>query len=136
MSSPTVLTIKEKLGIAEVLGTYLKLEKAGANFKAKCPFHNEKTPSFFVSTSRDTYYCFGCGAKGDIFNFVEHFEGVDFLGALKILAERAGVPLKLEKRSVSDERERRLAVLESATVWFAENLARNKTVSAYLKERG
>ncbi len=89
--SSSVEQIKERLNIEEVVGSYIKLERAGNSLKAKCPFHNEKTPSFFVSPERGSYYCFGCGAKGDIFTFVEEFEGIDFLGALKILADKAGV---------------------------------------------
>jgi DNA primase len=91
--SSSVEQIKEKLGIAEVVGAYVKIEKAGSNYKARCPFHNEKTPSFFISPSRGSYYCFGCGAKGDIFSFVEQFEGLDFVGALKVLAQKAGVTI-------------------------------------------
>ena len=86
-----VKEIKEKLTIEEVISSYIKLEKSGSNLKGKCPFHNEKTPSFFVSPDRGSYYCFGCSAKGDIFSFVEQFEGIDFKGALKLLADRAGV---------------------------------------------
>src|SRR5665811_1659881 len=91
MVNSPVQKIKERLSIEEVVSSYIKLEKSGTNFKAKCPFHNEKTPSFFVSADRGSYYCFGCGAKGDIFSFVEEFEGLDFKGALKLLADRAGV---------------------------------------------
>ena len=76
--SSSVEKIKERLSITDVVSSYLKLEKAGASFRAKCPFHNEKTPSFFISPDRGTYYCFGCGAKGDIFTFVEEFEGLEF----------------------------------------------------------
>ena len=94
MSSSSVDKIKERLSISDVLGSYIKLEKAGANYKARCPFHNEKTPSFFLSSSRNTYYCFGCGAKGDIFTFVQEFEGLDFVGTLHMLAERAGVQIE------------------------------------------
>src|SRR3989344_2218818 len=89
----SVEQIKERLSIEEVVSSYIKLEITGANLKAKCPFHNEKTPSFFVSPARESYYCFGCGASGDIFTFVEEFEGLDFKGALKMLANRAGVSL-------------------------------------------
>ena len=92
--SSSVDQIKSKLDIVSVVGGYVKLEKSGSNFKARCPFHNEKTPSFFVSIDRGTFYCFGCGAKGDIFTFIENFEGLDFKGALKVLAERAGVKLE------------------------------------------
>src|SRR3972149_10583605 len=93
MNSP-VDKIKERLSIEDVVSSYIKLERAGANLKARCPFHNEKTPSFFVSPSRGSYYCFGCAAKGDIFTFIEEFEGLDFKGALQLLAGRAGVSLQ------------------------------------------
>ena len=90
----TTEQIKEKLDIASVIGNYIKIEKSGINWKARCPFHNEKTPSFFISSERQSYYCFGCGEKGDIFTFVEKFEGLDFKGALESLAEKAGVEIK------------------------------------------
>lgn len=128
--------IKERLGITEVVGSYLKLEKAGANFKARCPFHNEKTPSFFVSPTRNSFYCFGCEAKGDIFSFVERYEGVDFRGALKILAERAGVELTREDPRGRDERESLFSLLESATNYFARNLKTHSEARQYLLERG
>src|SRR3989304_7585351 len=105
MNSP-VQQIKERLSIEEVVSSYIKLDRAGTNFKAKCPFHNEKTPSFFVSPDRGSYYCFGCQAKGDIFTFVQEFEGVDFKGALKTLAFRAGVPLIYEDREDRSEKDR------------------------------
>ena len=104
--SDTVEQIKSRLDIVDVISGYLKIQKAGASYKARCPFHNEKTPSFFVSPERDSYYCFGCGAKGDIFTFVEEFEGLDFRGALKVLAERTGVELVPENPKFKDERER------------------------------
>ena len=94
--SSTTEQIKDRLSIVEVVESYLKLEKAGANMKARCPFHNEKTASFTVSPSRGTFHCFGCHKGGDIFSFVEEIEGIDFSGALKILADRAGVVLERE----------------------------------------
>jgi DNA primase len=80
INSP-VTEIKERLSIVDVLSSYIELIPSGINYKAKCPFHNEKTPSFFISPERNGYYCFGCSAKGDIFSFVQNFEGVDFKGA-------------------------------------------------------
>ncbi|MBI2087057.1 MAG: DNA primase [Candidatus Zambryskibacteria bacterium] len=133
-----VETIKERLDIAEVVGNYVKLEKAGQSFKARCPFHNEKTPSFFVSPSRQSYYCFGCGAKGDIFTFVEEFEGLDFREALKMLAERAGVELKYrpEASRERDEKERMYRALEDAVLFFENQLKKNEPARKYLLSRG
>ena len=135
MNSP-VQQIKERLSIEDVVSSYIKLEKAGANFKARCPFHNEKTASFFISADRGNYYCFGCGAKGDIFTFVEEFEGLDFKGALKILAERAGVILENYNPKEESEKERLYRIMEEATKFFENNLVGNKQVLDYLKSRG
>jgi DNA primase len=88
-----VAEIKQKLDIVDVVNSYVTLKKSGRNYKAVCPFHGEKTPSFMVSQELQIYKCFGCGVAGDIFNFVEAIEGVDFPRALEILADRAGVKL-------------------------------------------
>ena len=128
--------IKDRLNVADVVGSYIKLEKAGSNLRACCPFHNEKTPSFFVSPGRGTYKCFGCGEGGDIFSFVEKFEGVDFKGSLKILAERAGVKLEKENPRTVDERKKVYDILEKTTVYFENNLKENKSALEYLKNRG
>lgn len=91
--------IKERTDIVEVISSYLTVKRAGANMKAPCPFHNEKTPSFMISPERQTFKCFGCGEGGDVFTFIEKMEGVDFYNALKILADRAGV--RLQSQSIS-----------------------------------
>ena len=135
MSTP-VEKIKERLNIVDLLGTYIKLEKAGKNMKARCPFHNEKTPSFFVSPDRDSYYCFGCGAKGDIFTFVQEFEGLDFFGALKLLAERTGVTLERTGFEKKDEKEAIFNALEAATQFFESNLPKSNSAVKYLEKRG
>ncbi len=135
MSSP-VDKIKERLSIVDVISSYIEVIQAGKNFKAKCPFHNEKTPSFFISSDRGTYYCFGCGAKGDIFSFVENFEGTDFLGALKMLAERAGVPLVYDKNENKKDKEIYYEIMEVATIFFESNLKDNNEARSYLLLRG
>ncbi|MEI8339405.1 MAG: DNA primase [bacterium] len=135
MSSP-VEQIKEKLSIVDIVGSYLKLEKSGANFKAKCPFHNEKSPSFYVSPDKNYYYCFGCGAKGDIFTFVQEFEGLDFRGALKLLADKAGVQLVFERSEVKDSRDRLYQIMEEATTFFQKKFGVNAEAKEYLSKRG
>ncbi|MFA6430079.1 MAG: DNA primase [Candidatus Paceibacterota bacterium] len=134
--SSSVDKIKERLSIEEVVGSYLKLEKAGNNFKARCPFHNEKTPSFFVSPDRGSYYCFGCGNKGDIFSFVQEFEGIDFVGSLKILAERAGVELEKNPAKITDKKERLYMLLDATTTFLQKNLLAEDIPLEYLKNRG
>ena len=129
-------TIKERLDITEVISGYVKLEKAGASFKGRCPFHNEKTPSFLVSPSRQSYYCFGCGAKGDIFTFVEQLEGLDFRGALKLLAEKAGVELEYKSSESKTEKDKVLNVLEESTLFFEKELAQSEEALSYLASRG
>lgn len=93
MQSDDVRQIKERLDIVEVIGDYVRLRKAGANFIGLCPFHEEKTPSFNVSPSRQTFHCFGCGQGGDIFTFIMEKEGLSFREALETLADRAGIRL-------------------------------------------
>jgi DNA primase len=129
-------TIKDRLSITDVVGSYVKLEKAGANLKGLCPFHQEKSPSFMVSPARSSYYCFGCGAKGDIFSFVEQFEGLDFLGSLKVLADRAGVEIKKEDPSMKTERERLFRIMEHASLFYHKGLSENLAAKEYLKKRG
>src|ERR1035437_7428938 len=138
MNSP-VTQIKERLSIEEIVSSYIKLERSGANWKARCPFHNEKTPSFYVSPSRGSFYCFGCTAKGDIFTFVEELEGLDFKNALKLLAERAGVTLQSynsKDQKNQAEKEKLYEAMETSAIYFSNNLADNKDALEYLKSRG
>jgi DNA primase len=128
--------IKSKIDIVTLISSYIKLEKAGTNFKGRCPFHNEKTPSFFVSPDRGNYYCFGCHAKGDIFTFVQEFEGLDFIGSLKVLAEKAGVELEQYRTGEKSEKEKLYSVLEMAVLFYERNLSRNKTALEYVYSRG
>ena len=131
--------IKERLNILDVLNGYIRLQKAGVNFKALCPFHNEKTPSFMVSPSRQSWHCFGCGEGGDIFTFIQKIEGVEFPEALKILAEKAGVILKYDDPKLRTEKDRAYEICEKATQFFVNELSNNpnsETILNYLHKRG
>jgi len=85
--------IKQKIDIVDLISDYVTLKKAGQNFKALCPFHGEKTPSFVVSPERQVWHCFGCQKGGDQFSFIEEIEGVSFSESLKLLADRAHVKI-------------------------------------------
>lgn len=135
MSSP-IDDIKARIDIAELVQSYVRLQKAGVNFKTTCPFHAEKTPSFFVTPSRQIWHCFGCGKGGDIFKFVMEIEGYDFPEALRMLASRAGVTLKREDPRVRSERNLLYDINEDAAEIFEESMRRTPAVHAYLKSRG
>jgi DNA primase len=98
-SAATLEQIRAASDIVEVIGSYLPLKRAGANFVALCPFHKEKTPSFNVSPHRQIFHCFGCHKGGDVFGFVKEFENIDFPEAVRRLADRAKIPLEYEKNA-------------------------------------
>lgn len=135
MTGDSVQKIKDRLSIVDVISPYVELHKAGKNFKGKSPFTSEKTPSFYVSPDRGMYYCFSSSQGGDMFTFVQKMEGVDFKGALKILADKAGIELVPEDPKKRDFRDNLFAVLDEATRFFEKTLARNPTALQYLKDR-
>ena len=134
--SDAVRQIKDKLNILDVISPYVELHKAGKNYKGKSPFAAEKTPSFYVSPDRGMYYCFSTSQGGDIFNFIQAMEGVDFKESLKMLAVKAGVELVPEDPKKKSERERLFAVLEAATVFFSDELEKETEATEYLLNRG
>jgi DNA primase len=140
----TIEQIAAANDIVEVIGSYFPLKRAGANFKALCPFHQEKTPSFMISPSRQTFHCFGCGAGGSVFRFVMDYEHTDFPSAVRKLAARAGITV-VEKRGAADEdrryeaRRTLLKLHADAAEWFHENLLKRdigEPARKYLKQRG
>jgi len=128
--------IKNRLDIVEVIGGYIKLKKAGKDYKAHCPFHKEKNPSFFVSPSKQIWHCFSCQNGGDIFSFVEKIEGIEFVDALRILAQKAGVPLKREDPKLRSQRTVLYEICSEAAEFFQKELEKDKAVQDYLKNRG
>mgnify|MGYP001619604718 CR=1 FL=1 len=131
--------VKDKVDIVDLISSYLKLQKSGVNYKANCPFHNEKTPSFIVSPERQVWHCFGCSKGGDHFTFVQEIEGVDFPEALRLLARRAGIELEQFDRSFQNTKTRLLTVVELASKFFQKQLWESNSgqkALAYLKDRG
>lgn len=131
--------IKSRLNIVDVLGEYIRLEKAGANYRALCPFHNEKSPSFMVSEEKQIWHCFGCQKGGDIFGFVMEIEGLEFRETLKLLAEKAGVKLENYNPQKTEKINRTLEILELATKFYEVQLWKGEgkdKILDYLLERG
>ena len=138
-------TLKQQADIVRIVGDYVKLKKAGAqNFSGLCPFHAEKTPSFSVHATRQFFHCFGCGESGDVFTFIQKAENITFPEALRLLAQKLGVPMpKIAFSSPAEARDAglRMALLDAhvrATTFFQECLQRAEGANArqYLKGRG
>lgn len=134
--------IKNKLNIVDLVGEYVPLKKAGVNYRAVCPFHQEKTPSFMVSPTKQIWHCFGCGLGGDIFEFVKQIEGVEFPEALQILAARVGVTLSrptVEYKKELDEKKTLYSINEWAAKYYAKVLSDSpgaENARAYVQKRG
>jgi len=144
IAQETVEQVAAASDIVAVVSTYFPLKRAGTEFRAICPFHQEKTPSFYVNPSKQSYYCHGCGAGGAVFQFLMQYENIDFPESVRRLASRAGITiieaeLTAEEETKQSLRKRLLRLHFEVTAWFHSNLLRTKAAAharAYLKDRG
>src|SRR5713226_7309018 len=138
-------SLKQQADIVRIVGDYVKLRKSGAqNYSGLCPFHSEKTPSFSVHATRQFYHCFGCGASGDVFSFVQKLENITFPEAVRLIAQKLEIPLpKTEYSSPHEAQEARqrgqlIEMHERACMFFEDQLRRPEGAHArqYLSGRG
>jgi len=130
----SIESLKSSVDIVDVLGNYIELKKAGANYKANCPFHGEKTPSFVVSPSKQIYHCFGCGVGGDAIKFVMETEKINYPEAIEKLASMYNFSLRYTQGSSDYSESKR--VLEVLQKWYTNSLDSNSTSQEYLQKRG
>ena len=132
--------IKDKIDIVDFISEYVPLKRAGINYKACCPFHQEKTPSFMVNRERQSWHCFGCNKGGDIFTFLQEIEGMEFVEALKFLAEKAGVRLDYKISEINTSQKNRIKDINTEAARFFHNFLLKmdaaRLAREYLRERG
>jgi len=133
ISQDSIEALKARLDIVDVVGSYIELKKAGGNFKAPCPFHDEKSPSFVVSPQKQIFHCFGCGAGGDAVKFVMEYEKLNYPEALEKLAQTYNFTLTYTDNKQNKPRTK---VIERLNEWYQSLLPRNETATRYLQERG
>ncbi|KUK79734.1 MAG: DNA primase [Microgenomates bacterium 39_7] len=135
-----VKQIKDAVDIVDVIGQRLELKQVGSSYRALCPFHSEKSPSFFVNPHLQRYRCFGCGARGDVLEFLQQYEGMSFYEALQSLADQAGIELKQYSKTQDDEAREKIQEILSASVKYYHYLLTEhkagEVARKYLKERG
>ncbi len=138
ISDQIIEQVRTANDVVDVIGAYFPLKKAGANFRALCPFHKEKTPSFNVTPSKQIWHCFGCGAGGDVFKFVMQYESLDFLAAVRRLAERSGIKVEEETSTgLADrgEKEMLFKLHDEVAAFFQESLRSAEVAKKYLEKR-
>ena len=140
ISKQTIEDIRQRSDIVDVIGARVPLKRSGTTFKGLCPFHSEKTPSFHVNPQRQIFHCFGCGAGGDVFSFLMKSEGVTFSTAVRMLAEKAGIPIELSEGEDPDrdEKEVLLRIHEDAAAAYHQLLLKDaeaEAARAYLARR-
>ncbi len=136
-SQQFIQELKSRIDVVELVGSYVSLTRAGSRMRALCPFHQEKTASFYISPETGLFHCFGCHAAGDIISFVQQIENLDFNQAIRFLAEKFSVPLEFEQGDIVDrsERDRLLEALDAACVYFSEAMEQSKEAKNYLEGR-
>ena len=134
IDNASIESLKNSIDIVDVIGSFIELRKAGANYKANCPFHGEKTPSFVVSPSKQIYHCFGCGVGGDSIKFVMELEKLSYPEAIEKLASMHNFSLTYTKGSSDYSDVKR--VLEAVGQWYVKNLSHHETAMKYLLDRG
>ena len=143
IAEESIRKVADASDIVEIIGGYFPLKRAGTSYRALCPFHSEKSPSFHVNPARQSFHCFGCGAGGGVFRFVMDYEHLDFPSAVRKLAQRAGIPIEEDNDPAEqmrrDQRGRLMELHREAAAWFHLNLLRNREADHardYLKRRG
>lgn len=136
MSDNFLLELKSRLDIIDIVSEYLELHKTGSNYKARCPFHAEKTPSFVVSSEKQIFRCFGCGESGDAISFVSKIEGLDFKETIKKLSERVGMTVQVKSGTVNSSKYDEFYKITTLTKdFYIESLNKDKRAQKYLKDR-
>ena len=133
IAQDSIDALRARLDVVDVVGSYIELKKAGANFKAPCPFHDEKTASFVVSPQKQIYHCFGCGVGGDAVKFVMEYEKLSYPEALEKLAQNYNFTLTYTDNKHNKPRSQ---VIEKLDEWYQKILTQNQSALSYIKERG
>lgn len=130
--------VKDSLDIVDIVSSYVELKPSGANQKGLCPFHHEKTPSFVVSPQRNNFHCFGCGESGDAISFIMKIENLDYIGAIKFLADKMGIILEETQynKKAHDEKKKLYEINALAAKFYFRNMLLEKTAQEYIEKRG
>ena len=134
IDNSSVEQLKNSIDIVDIISNYIEVKKAGANFKANCPFHGEKTPSFVISPTKQIFHCFGCHIGGDAIKFVQEYEKLNYPEALEKIASLMNFSLTYTQGGSDNSEARRL--LEQVQKWYVKNLDQNQRAMEYLKQRG
>ena len=132
ITQDSIEALKARLDIVDIVGSYIELKRAGSSFKAPCPFHDEKSPSFVVNPTRQSYHCFGCGVHGDSIKFVMEYEKLNYPEAIEKLAASANFTLHYTDDT---KQKKRSNLLETLNDWYQKLLEQNKSAMSYLHER-